>query len=159
NQWSGGPNGTPTVDKDMIYVLGSAGDLVCFSTKSGKGEEVWRKNMVKDFGGEGTDIFSGQKNMGRGYCWSPLGERGHPIITPGGQKGLFAALNKKSGETIWQSKDAPEPTTYASPVVAEIKGVKQYVAVLQDGCVGVDPKNGNVLWRYKRPQPFADIVA
>src|SRR5947209_8056003 len=48
NQWSGGPNATPSVDKDLIYALGSGGDLVCVSTK---GQEVWRKSLFKDFAG------------------------------------------------------------------------------------------------------------
>ena len=39
----GGPRGTPTVDGDLLYALGSDGDLVCLETATGK--ERWRKNL------------------------------------------------------------------------------------------------------------------
>src|SRR5262249_4255898 len=41
NNWSGGPNATPSVDKDLIYAVSSGGDLVCVTTD---GKEKWRKN-------------------------------------------------------------------------------------------------------------------
>src|SRR5438132_5150633 len=40
---------TPTVKGDMLYALGSDGDLVCATTADGS--EIWRKNLRKDFGG------------------------------------------------------------------------------------------------------------
>jgi outer membrane protein assembly factor BamB len=159
NEWSGGPNSTPTVDKDLIFALGSGGDLVCI-TADGKTEK-WRKNMPKDFGGEVNPKFANNPvpTMAWGYCWSPLADGDNLILTPGGRKGLFVALKKTSGELVWQSKDLPEQCTYASPIAADVKGVRQYIAVLQDGCAGVDAKSGNLLWRYKRKQAFGDIVA
>ena len=45
----GGPRGTPTVDGDRVYALGTEGDLVCLEAATGK--EVWRKNLARDFGG------------------------------------------------------------------------------------------------------------
>ena len=40
---------TPTVDRDLIYALGSDGDLACLEAKSGKIR--WQKNIRKEFGG------------------------------------------------------------------------------------------------------------
>jgi outer membrane protein assembly factor BamB len=40
--------------------------------------------------------------------------------------------------------------TYSSPIVAEVDGIRQYVAMTGDGAVGVGAKNGELLWRYKR---------
>ena len=39
---------------------------------------------------------------------------------------------------------------YASAIVADYGGIKQYVHVLQNGIVGIDAKNGKLLWRYTR---------
>ena len=39
---------TPTVDGDLIYALGSDGDLACLETKTGKIR--WQKSLRKDFG-------------------------------------------------------------------------------------------------------------
>ena len=57
----GGPRCIPTVDGDLVYALGTSGDLVCLKTDSG--EIVWQKNLIKDFGG---------KNAQWKYSESPL---------------------------------------------------------------------------------------
>ncbi len=41
---------TPTVDGALVYALGQFGDLVCAEANTGR--EVWRKNLMKDFGGQ-----------------------------------------------------------------------------------------------------------
>ena len=155
-QWSNGPNSTPTVDKDLVFALSSNGELACFDTK---GNAKWSVDLQKTMKAKVNPIFAKEDSQGWGFCWSPLIDGDNVIITPGGPQGLFAALNKKNGTVVWQSKDAPEECTYASPIVAEVKGVRQYIAVVQDGAVGVDAKTGSVLWRYKRRTPFGDIVA
>ena len=40
-----GPRSAPTVDGDLLYALGSAGDLVCAATATGT--ILWRKQLVK----------------------------------------------------------------------------------------------------------------
>ena len=95
-----GPRCTPTVDGGLVYALGLNGDLVCLNVSDGVIQ--WRKDLKKDFGGEPG---------GWGYCGSPLVDGEKLLITPGGGKATLAALNKKTGETIWVSqvpeKDAP----------------------------------------------------
>src|SRR5947208_3180698 len=51
-----GPRSTPTVDNDLLYALGSDGDLVCLTTA---GKIVWRKHLGKDFeGNRGTWAYA-----------------------------------------------------------------------------------------------------
>ena len=92
NQWSGGPNSTPTVDGDLIFALGSQGILVC--VKAADGTEVWRKDLPKDMCGEISSGGFGPEKMGWGFSWSPLVDGDKLICTPGGPKGLFAAVEK-----------------------------------------------------------------
>ncbi len=42
-----------------------------------------------------------------------------------------------------------DPAGYASAIVVEAGGRKQYVQFLSNGIVGVDAKTGKFLWRYK----------
>lgn len=130
---------TPTVDGDFIYALGSDGDLVCLETKSGKIR--WQKNLRKDLAGQPHDWA---------YAESPLVDGDVLVVTPGGAQATLAALNKKTGEVIWKSA-VPEgdPAGYASAIVVEGGGRKQYVQFLSKGMVGVDAKTGKFLWRYK----------
>src|SRR5262249_16421580 len=109
NSWSTGPLGTPSVDGDTVYALGSKGILVCVDAATGT--ERWRKDLPKEMSAEVNPIGGGPKKMGWGFTWSPLVDGDRLIIAPGGPKGLLAALDKKTGTVIWQSKDNTEQVT------------------------------------------------
>lgn len=133
-----GPRGTPTIDGEMIYAVGQWGDLVCLNAD---GKEVWRKDYDRDFGAKRPEW---------GYSESPLIDGDKLVVFPGGSKGAMVALNKKTGEVLWQSKDIADPTQYASVISATIGGVPQYVEMSMDNVVGVAPKDGSVLWKAPR---------
>lgn len=136
-----GPRCTPTVDGNVLYALGLNGDLLCLDVADGK--ERWRKDLRKDFDG---------RVGGWGYCESPLVDGDRLIITPGGKKATLAALNKKTGETIWLSQvPSGESAAYASVIKADVQGQKQYVQFLSRGVVGIAADDGKYLWRYDKP--------
>jgi outer membrane protein assembly factor BamB len=156
NAWSRGPNSCPSVDGDLVFALGSQGHLVC--VKKGSGELVWKKDLPKEMAAEVNPVGGGPDKMGWGYCWSPLVDGDKLIITPGGPKGLFAALDKKTGSELWRSKGVPDQATYSSPIKATLGGVDQYVTLVQNGSVGVSAANGELLWRFKRDDDYPDVV-
>lgn len=129
---------TPTVDGEFLYALGSDGDLVCLELSGGKAR--WRKSLRADFGGK-PGVWA--------YSESPLVDGEAVICTPGGSEATLVALKKKTGEVLWKCP-LPEgdQAAFASPIVVEAGGVKQYVQLLQKGLVGVDAKTGKFLWRY-----------
>jgi outer membrane protein assembly factor BamB len=156
NAWNDGPSATPTVDGELVYALSGAGELVCATTK---GEQKWRKSMPKDLAGEVNPIGGDAKNLlGWGYTWSPLVDGKQLICVPGGKQGLLAALDKTTGEVIWRSKEVTDQATYSSPIVADVQGVRQYIAMTNEGCVGVEAKTGKLLWDYRRKPAFTDCV-
>ena len=62
----------------------------------------------------------------------------------------MVALNKNTGAVIWKSAvPGGDQAAYASAVVVQGGGRKQYVQFLNKGVVGVDAKTGEFLWRYK----------
>lgn len=129
---------TPTVDGDFIYALSSDGDLACLETGSGKIR--WQKSLRKEFGGK-PGIWA--------YAESPLVDGDVVVVTPGGEQATMAALNKKTGAVIWKSAvPGGDPAAYASAIVVQAGGRKQYVQFLSKGIVGVDAKTGQFLWRY-----------
>jgi outer membrane protein assembly factor BamB len=136
-----GARSTPTVDGKMVFALGSDGDLVCVNAADGK--EQWRKNLRTDFGGKpGTWAYSE----------SPLIDGDVLIVTPGGKEAMIVALNKKNGDVIWKSPsqlEDGEAAGYASAIVVNAVGVKQYAQFLAKDLVGVDAKTGKPLWRYE----------
>jgi outer membrane protein assembly factor BamB len=156
NSWNAGPNATPTVDGKLVFALGGQGILVCVEADSGK--EVWRKDLPKDLDAAVNPIGGGPDRLGWGFAWSPLVDGDHLICTPGGKQGLFAALDKKTGKVVWRSKEVTDEATYASPIVAEVGGVRQYIALTNAGLVGVSAADGSLLWYYKRKPPYEDVV-
>jgi outer membrane protein assembly factor BamB len=131
---------TPTVDGPLLFALGSDGDLACLETASGK--IVWRKNLRSDFAG---------KPGAWAYSESPLVDGEMLVCTPGGKEATLVALDKKTGETVWKSALAEaDQANYASIIVVDAAGRKQYVQFLSKGLVGVDAKTGAVLWRYDK---------
>jgi outer membrane protein assembly factor BamB len=138
-----GARSTPTVDNDVLYALSSDGDLACI--KIADGAVIWRKSLRKGFGG---------KPGPWAYAESPLVDGETVVCAPGGKDATLVALDKKTGATIWQTAiPGADDAAYASAIVVEIGGVRQYVHLLQKGAVGVDAKTGKFLWRYDKIAP------
>ena len=141
-----GPKGTPTVDGEMLYAIGSDGSLACVDRHSG--DLVWKKNLRSDFGGQ---IGSWD------YAESPLIDGEKLICTPGGAASTLVALRKSNGSLIWKSPVGQFTSNdfaragYASTISATIAGMPQYVAFLHGGVVGVSAKDGTPLWHYDSP--------
>jgi outer membrane protein assembly factor BamB len=135
-----GARSTPTVDGELLYALGSDGDLACLETRGGKMR--WQKNLRTDFGGQPGNWA---------YAESPLIHGDKLICTPGGEQATLVALDKRDGEVIWKSAvPGGDQAAYASPILVEIDGVRQYVQFLQKGLVGIDAETGKFLWRYEK---------
>ncbi len=148
--WSdeyGGPRGTPTVDGDRVYALGTEGDLACLDAASGNVR--WKKNLEKDFGGRVMTVWK--------WAESPLIDGDRLVFTPGGPWAAMAAVDKLTGKTIWQTEEIPflgekgrDGAGYSSIVVSNGGGVKQYVQLLGRGLVGIRASDGKFLWGYNR---------
>jgi outer membrane protein assembly factor BamB len=162
-----GPGCTPTVDGDRIYVLGMSGTVACL--KVGDGEILWKRSLTEDFAGV-IPMWS--------YRESPLIDGDRLVCTPGGPEATVVALNKLTGETIWQCKlpeeqaaekpaDPPAenrgrrrggfnfgPSSgagYSSVIPIELDGQRQYVQLAAKGVMGVAADDGKFLWRYDAP--------
>ena len=140
----GGPRCIPTVDGDLVYALGTSGDLACLKTDNG--EIVWRKNLIKDFGGKSAQWK---------YSESPLVDGDKVLCSPGGQDAAMVALNKKTGDLIWKApmpdigKNGNRDGGYSSFIISNGGGMKQYVRMTNQGLVSVST-DGKFLWGYNR---------
>lgn len=130
---------TPTVDGNRVYALTPKGSLFCCDVESGK--EIWRKDLVADFGGKKADPW--------GYSESVLIDGKNLICTPGGESTTMLALDKSTGETIWKSvREGDRGAGHASIVISDIGGVKVYVQTTGGGALGVRASDGKLLWSY-----------
>ena len=133
-----GARSTPTIDGELMYALGSDGDLACLETATGRIR--WQKHLRNDFGGKYGEWA---------YSESPLVDGEVVVCTPGGEQATLVALNKRTGEVVWKAPvPGGEEAGYASVVIVNVGRKKQYVQFMQKGLVGVDAETGKYLWRY-----------
>ncbi len=98
---------------------------------------------------------------GWGYSESPLVDGDQVVCTPGGNEGMVVALNKLTGENIWATKlpaygeengrngaKLVDGAGYASIMISNGGGVKQYVQLVGRGVIGIRASDGQLLWRY-----------
>jgi outer membrane protein assembly factor BamB len=157
-----GPRSTPTIDNGLAFAVSSDGNLVCVDIA--KGSIKWQKHYRKELGGQ---------HGSWAYAESPLIDGDLLIGTPGAEKAAIVAFKKTTGDVVWKTTIAGierKPAApknkgkgggrgerpyacagYSSVVVATVGGVKQYVQFLDGGVVGVDAKDGKLLWHYEEP--------
>lgn len=141
NGFGDGPRCTPTLDGEVLFALGSNGDLQCLNQENGS--ERWKLNILESFGGE---------NIGWGISESPLVVGDKVIVTPGGTGGTLVALDKTNGRTLWRARDpnhnGTEQAAYASPQLVNVGNLQQIVTFTSKGAIGVQASDGKFLWRY-----------
>jgi outer membrane protein assembly factor BamB len=145
NDWGNGPRGTPAVDGNLIYAMSGKGDLSCVQAADGK--VVWTKAMTA----------LGGKRPNWGYTESVLVDGDLVLCTPGGAQGAMAALDKKSGKVVWQSKDFTDEAHYSSIIPIDHDGKHQYVQLTSKSVVGINAKDGKTIWRSEWPGKTAVI--
>jgi outer membrane protein assembly factor BamB len=140
-----GVRSTPTLDGDKLYVVSSAGDITCMQQADGK--LVWSRNFAKD--------WNGKMMSGWGFSESPLVDGDLLLCTPGAQKAMIVALDKNTGKDVWASEvpadlgmKGKDGAGYASIVISDAAGVKQYVTLVGRGIISVRAADGKFLWNY-----------
>jgi len=141
---TGDPNSTPTVDGDRVYALTRDGNLACLNVADG--HIVWERSLTTDFGGAVPTW---------GYSESVLVDGDRVVCTPGSKNAMLAALDKKTGKTLWT---APSPEGggsnaaggYSSIVISNGAGVKQYVQLAGQGLISYRADDGKFLWSYAK---------
>ena len=137
-----GTRSTPTADGGYVYDFSPVGQLACITAD--KGEKVWTRNMLTEFEGENISWALAESirvDGDRLYC------------SPGGKKGSFAALNKRTGETIWTTPSLNEKTSYGCPIVVEQDGLRMIITTYAKGMFGINAeKEGALLFTFPHEQ-------
>ena len=140
----------PCVDTETgnVYVHGVQGMFVCVD-KNGK--RVWARSLTEEFGR--ISGYGGRTN-------TPVVDEDRVVISFlssawGNQsKGThrYLALDKHTGQVIWWSEPAGRPldTTYSTPVIAVVDGVRTLIAGNADGNLyGLKSRTGEKIWTFR----------
>lgn len=142
-----GTRGTPTIDDDRLYHENADGDIVCLEASTGN--KIWFLNILERFDGRNTNWALAE---------SLLIDGGNVICTPGGETVGMAALNKRTGQTVWICEGIHDKPGYSSPIVFEYKGIRQIVTLMAQSVVGVNADTGRLLWCVKHVTPFDEKI-
>ena len=100
NLYEGGPNATPTIAGETVFIMAKDGFTAALDTKSGK--VIWQKNLAQELGAQKPQWgFSGSPTViGRGLFLN-IGSHG-------------SAFETATGKLIWKS--GTDAAGYATPV-------------------------------------------
>lgn len=139
--WTGhypGTRSTPTIDDDRVYFQNPLGELFCLHAASG--QTIWSVNVLERFGAG---------NITWALAESVLIDGDHVISTPGGPRTTVVALDKMTGETVWQSPTASgDAAGYATATLAEYQGKRLLFTLTGKAIICVDADNGQLYWRF-----------
>jgi outer membrane protein assembly factor BamB len=142
-----GPHATPLVLANRLFTLGASGVVVAWDTATGR--ELWRRD------------FSNVVDTSKLFCGtaaSPIAVDGRVVVQVGSDihGGKIMSLDPATGTTVWEWT-GPGPG-YASPVVIEVSGSKQLVALTQESIVGIDTKTAKELWSIAFPDEWHENI-
>ncbi len=134
-QFGKGPHSTPLIADNLLITIGLIGKMQAFEKQTGK--LVWSHDLWQEYKGQRSD---------RGYSCSPLAYKNTVIVTVGGPGQSLMAFDQKTGAVVWKKQDFDiSPST---PVIIKVDGQEQLVTALADHVVGLNPDNGELLWKH-----------
>jgi outer membrane protein assembly factor BamB len=147
HETNGFASASPCTDGERVYAHFGSRGLHCYSMD---GKPIWNRDFGKmntrnDFGEGSSPTLAGDKIL---VPWDHEGES------------KLIALDKKSGQTLWETK-RDEPTCWATPLVVEHAGKKQVIMNGQRFARAYDLDTGKELWRCsgQTERPCASPVA
>lgn len=129
-----GPHSTPLIVGDRIFTAGSMGHF--FALDKATGKVLWSHNLHTEFG----------MNWFRGYSCSPTAYQNTVILTIGTAGQSVVAFDMATGRVVWKKHDFGAGP--GSPLLINVDGQDQMVLFMEDGPVGINPGNGDLLWKF-----------
>ena len=135
-----GPKSCPVMADGRLFTLSITGMIHAWDVESGS--LLWRKDY------RGKWEKGNQPNWG--VSTSPIVD-GERLIVHLGNDGVGAlmAFDVKSGREVWSQGE--HGTSYSSPLLVEIAGVRQVVQWNHETLAGVESRTGKLLWEYPAP--------
>jgi outer membrane protein assembly factor BamB len=141
-----GSRTTPVVVGNRIYLMSAVGNVLCFDSR---GKKIWSVDVTQPFKA---------KDVSWGLTESLLVDGDTVFCTPGGESVTVVALNRHTGETIWESKGGGERSAYCSPLLVEHNGTRQVVTMTAKSVIGIAVDTGKLMWSHPHETKY-DINA
>jgi outer membrane protein assembly factor BamB len=133
---------TPVIEDNRVYVQSGMGQVVCLNKENG--ETIWIVEVDKEFETE-------YHNWGNSETVLVIDDL--VIVSPGGEKTSIVALNKMTGEKVWQTESLGGPRAYASATKYEWNGHRFILAIIGTHLMAIYPQSGKIAWSYRWHDP------
>ncbi|MCU0913843.1 MAG: PQQ-like beta-propeller repeat protein [Planctomycetes bacterium] len=132
-----------------LYHLNAHGRLACLEAETGR--ELWAVDILERFGG---------RNITWALSECLLVDGSRVIVTPGGNQALMAALDKRTGETVWTTEPlGTDRASHSSPILFRYGGRRLIANCSSAHGFGVDADTGKLLWTVPLTNPHGVNVA
>ncbi len=128
-----GPYAMPVVEGERVFTAGASGKLKAFERRSGK--VVWERDLYEEFGGT---------RLPYGYSSHPLPYGENLIVLAGGERQALVCLSQATGDLVWAKLGFRN--AHSTPVLIQVDGREQVVALTASLIFGADPATGEMLW-------------
>jgi outer membrane protein assembly factor BamB len=141
-EYGGGPNATPLLVGERLFVVTFTGRLCALDR--GTGRVLWEQELWKEHGGTFRDV---------GYSSSPIAYRDTILLPVGGEGRAVVAFRQSDGAVVWKRQDFDN--AMSSPLLIDVDGEAQLVAFMVDHVVGLSPDSGEMLWSHPHETDYA----
>lgn len=131
--YGSGPNSTPALGATRLFAVTFTGRLVSLDLATGR--VLWTRELWRELKGTFRDV---------GYSNSPMLVGDLVVVPVGGRGRALAAFRQADGTTAWIGGDLEN--AMSSPILVEVGGDAQIVALMVEGVAGFDPRTGRQLW-------------
>jgi len=129
--YQGGTSATPTVDGDRVYAFSKRGLVLCLD--AAKGTVLWSRNLAEELNAKFPEwLFAGSVLIDGDLAILNIGSAG-------------AALDKKTGKTVWSS--GPEAAGYSPPIPFNAGTDRAVMFTIKQDVIAVKARDGKELWR------------
>jgi outer membrane protein assembly factor BamB len=157
---------TCNVDDNRVYYVSNRCELVCADVEgandgsgapSGSGKILWKLDMIKELGVFPHNMSASSPNIDGDFVYivTSNGVDESHIVIPSPDAPSFIAVNKKTGEVVWDKVGPGDKILHgqwSSPAIGVIGGVKQVVFPGGDGRLyAYEPVSagGKELWSFQ----------
>jgi outer membrane protein assembly factor BamB len=141
-----GPYAMPQVLGDRLVTASSTGKIHSLDKKTGK--VVWSHNLYTEFHATKLQF---------GYSCHALPYKDTLIYLAGGEGDGAIAFRQSDGAVVWKALQFTN--SHSSPLLINVDGQPQVVALAANTVFGFNPDNGALLWTHEHKTPYGLAVS
>jgi outer membrane protein assembly factor BamB len=141
-----GPYAMPEVIGDRVFTASGTGKIYSIDKKTGK--PVWSHDLYTEFHGS---------HMGYGYSCHALPYKDTVIYMAGGDGDGAIAFRQSDGHVVWKALQFAN--SHSSPLLINVDGQPQVVALAANTVFGFSPDNGTLYWTHEHKTPYGLAIS